>query len=162
MSALRLSAPFGIALLILSLSPLSAGAQANEALLGKWRLIAAQSKYSPGPVPKSLILTYAMSGNCLTALAETVEASGAQTRVEFTCLTPDEREYPVKGSPAFDSSSYKRVDALTTAITRKKAGKVVETGTRAVSKDGNTLTITLQGTSATGQKYNNVSVYEKS
>jgi hypothetical protein len=46
-------------------------------------------------------------------------------------------------------------------ITRKRAGKVVQTGTNVVSKDGKTRTITVTGIDAQGRKNNNVIVYEK-
>ena len=168
MCALRRSARFGVTFTVLLLSMVllvafasHVAAQSNDAFLGKWRLNVAKSKFSPGPAPRSSVVTYAMNGNCLTAVNEAVDATGTQTRAEFTCLTLDGRDYPVKGSQAYDSSAYKRVDALTTDLTRKKAGKVVETGTRVLSKDGKTLTFTLQGTDAKGQKFSNVAVHEK-
>jgi len=49
----------------------------------------------------------------------------------------------------------------TTEATLKKSGKVVSTARRVVSKDGKTLTLTITGTNAKGQKVKNIAVYEK-
>lgn len=166
MAFVRRSAPLGArATLLICFIALAwtapAWGQSEDALVGTWRLNVQRSKYSPGAAPKSNVLTYARTGNCLTAVNDAVSATGAQTRTEFTCVTSDGRDHAVKGSPLYDSSAYNRIDAFSTQITRRRAGQVVETGTRVLSKDGKTLTITLQGTDAKGQKYSNVVVYEK-
>jgi hypothetical protein len=160
-SRLGVSGPLFICLIALAVSTAPSLAQSENALLGTWRLNVQKSKYSPGPAPKSNILTYSRAATCVMAVNEAVSATGAQTRTEFSCITPDGRSHPVKGSPSFDSSAYKRIDEFTTQITRSRAGKVVETGTRALAKDGKTLTIALQGTDVKGQKYSNVAIYEK-
>ena len=46
------------------------------------------------------------------------------------------------GNPTFDTISLKRIDTHTVEFTRKRAGKVVRTGTNVVSKDGKTRTQT--------------------
>ena len=73
----------------------------------------------------------------------------------------DGKERAVTGDPDADMLTLKRVDANTTEFTEKKAGKVVLTGTRVVSKDGKTLTITTKGTNAKGQKVDNVTVDDR-
>ena len=60
-----------------------------------------------------------------------------------------------------DALSLKRIDASTVEFTQKKAGKVVATGTRVISKDGKVMTITTKGTNAKGQAVNDVQVFEK-
>ena len=65
------------------------------------------------------------------------------------------------GSADVDMIALKRVDASTVQITQKKAGKVVITGTRVVSKDGKVMTVTAKGTNAKGQKVNSVLVFDK-
>jgi hypothetical protein len=67
----------------------------------------------------------------------------------------------VSGSPNFDSSLYTRVDGNSTDYTRKRSGKIVETGRRVLSKDGNTLTFTAQGTDAKAQKFTYTTVFER-
>ncbi|HYT88202.1 MAG TPA: hypothetical protein VEL76_05745 [Gemmataceae bacterium] len=51
--------------------------------------------------------------------------------------------------------------ASKTVATLKKAGKVVQTTTRVVSKDGETLTLTVKGTNAEGRVVNDVLVFDK-
>ena len=65
------------------------------------------------------------------------------------------------GNPDWDATSLKRVNPNTAEFTRKKAGKVVLTGTNVVSSDGKTRTVTTTGVNAQGQKINNVAVYDK-
>ncbi len=65
------------------------------------------------------------------------------------------------GDPDADMLSLKRIDAFTTEFTQKRAGKVVITGTRAISKDGTVMTITTKGINAKGLTTSNVSVFEK-
>ena len=55
----------------------------------------------------------------------------------------------------------KRIDARTTEQTRKKAGKTVSTQKRVVAADGKTMTTTVSGTNAKGQKFDNTAVYDK-
>ena len=43
----------------------------------------------------------------------------------------------------------------------KEAGKVVQHATRTVSKDGQTLTLNTKGTTAKGEKYEDVLVYDR-
>ena len=57
--------------------------------------------------------------------------------------------------------SLKRIDAFTTEFSQKRAGKVVMTGTRIISRDGKVMTITTKGTDVKGQAVNNVEVFEK-
>ena len=57
--------------------------------------------------------------------------------------------------------SVKRINANTVEFTRKRAGKVVQTATSVVSKDGKTRTITTTGVNAQGQKIHNIAVYDK-
>jgi hypothetical protein len=69
--------------------------------------------------------------------------------------------YPVTGNPNWDTVSLKRIDAYTVEFTRKKAGKVVGTGTSVISKDGKTRTITAEGVNAKGEKTSSTAVYDK-
>jgi hypothetical protein len=72
-----------------------------------------------------------------------------------------EKPHPITGSPAFDEDTLTRIDADTLKVSRSKAGKVVQTGTFVVSRDGKMITFTSTGTDATGQPYNNTQIYEK-
>jgi hypothetical protein len=73
----------------------------------------------------------------------------------------DGKDYPITGSPDFDVLSLKRIDATTIESTQKKAGKPTGTTVRTVSGDGKVMTLKSKGTTAKGQAYDNVMVFDK-
>ena len=58
-------------------------------------------------------------------------------------------------------ASLKKINDRTSEIRYTRAGKLSRVSKRTISSDGKTLTITAKGTNAKGEKYNNVSVFEK-
>jgi len=144
---------FGLAIAVL---PKPAFAQAVTPD-GIFQLNVAKSKYNPGPPPKSVTLNYQAAGK-VTAVG--FDADGNPFTTVFT-VVGDGKSRPVTGSANYDATAYTQVDPYTLSINRTKAGEVVETGSRAVSQDGKTVTITAIGTDANGRPYNNVLVYEK-
>lgn len=139
--------------------PHTAAAQ-GDPHVGTWVLNVAKSNYTPGPAPKAQTSVYAAAGAGLKVTTTGTSADGKPTTGEFT-VAFDGKDHPAKGNPDWDAVSSKRVDSHTIEFTRKKAGKVVQTATSVVSKDGKTRTITATGTNAQGQKIKNVGVYEK-
>ena len=135
------------------------GAQADPAI-GTWKLNLAKSKYVPGPLPKSNLITIAVAGAGYHVTAKGEDAAGKATSIDYT-VAFDGKDSPVKGAPAYDTTSLKRVDANTTEQTRKKAGKTVQTATRKVSADGKTMTLTTRGKDEAGRTLNTVAVYDK-
>ncbi len=135
-------------------------AQAADPLIGTWTLNIAKSTYSPGPAPKSETRTYVMAGQDIKATSKGVDAEGKATSQAWT-INYDGKDRPMTGNPDVDSLSLKRIDAFNYEFTQKKAGKVVSTGTRVISKDGKVMTITTKGTNAKGQAINEVVVFEK-
>lgn len=74
----------------------------------------------------------------------------------------DGKDSPVKGNnPDADTVARKRIDANTIETVSKKGGKVTTTQTSTVSADGKTRTVRTTGVNASGQKANNVAVYER-
>ena len=65
------------------------------------------------------------------------------------------------GNPSYDTVVLKKVDANSFEGTLKKSGKVVQTVTNVVLKDGKVMTVTARGTTAKGQKFTSVTVLEK-
>jgi hypothetical protein len=131
-----------------------------DPLVGTWELSIAKSKYNPGPAPKSETRTYVVAGQNIKATSKGVDADGKPTSGQWT-VNYDGKDRPATGSPDADALSLKRIDAFTAEFTRKKAGKVVATGTRVISKDGKVMTITTKGTNAKGQAFNDVEVFDK-
>lgn len=128
--------------------------------IGTWVLNVAKSKYTPGPAPKEQTSVYAMAGQGIKVSTKAVGADGKPTMTEFTAMF-DGKDHPVTGNADYDATMMKRVDSHTIEFTRKKGGKMVQTATSAVSKDGKTRTVTTTGVNAQGQKINNVAVFEK-
>ena len=148
-SALAILAPAG------SLSP-----QTTDPLIGTWKLNVAKSKYNPGPLPKTVTVTFEMVGPGVKVSIKGVDAQGNPIETQYTA-NYDGKDYPVTGSPDYDTVSLKRIDARTVASTRKKGGKVVQTLALVLAKDGKLFTGTTKGANAKGQRINNVAVLEK-
>ena len=91
---------------------------------------------------------------------EGVGADGKPTATEYTA-NYDGKDNPLKGSPVADTVSLRRIDALTTERTDKKAGKVVQTLKRVIAKDGKSFTVAVKGVSPKGDPVNNMLVFEK-
>ncbi len=97
---------------------------------------------------------------CLKVSTTGVDGTGKPAKTDFT-VNFDGKDYPVNGNPDYDTVMFKRVSDHKIEFTRKKVGKVVQTGTIVVSKDGKTRTVTADGTNASGAHIHNVSVYDK-
>jgi len=146
--------------LVFALFGFAATLVAADPTVGTWKLNTAKSKYSPGPAPKSATFTYEETSDGIKRTCEIVDADGNKTSFEYTAKY-DGKDYPVTGSDTIDMIALKRINEHTTQATLKKSGKVVSTARRVVSKDGKTLTLTITGTNAKGQKMKNIAVYDK-
>ena len=136
-------------------------AQTTDPFVGTWRLNVAKSKYTPGPTPKSITSTYEAAGKGYKVSVKNEPSTGPVQQYSYT-TTLDGTDTPVTGNnPNADTISVKRIDARTLEIVNKKGGKVTTTQRQVVSADGKTRTVTTTGTDASGQKVNNVAVFEK-
>jgi hypothetical protein len=153
----------GFSLLVVSvIVSLSAhlDAQVNTTV-GTWKLNVAKSKYSPGPPPKSEMRIYEPFGDDgIKATFNRVDAAGNKVTISYSAMY-DGKDYKYTGSPDADTIALTKVDANTVAATLKKNGKVVITTKAVVSPDGKTRTIASTGTDAKGQKFDNVTVFER-
>jgi hypothetical protein len=148
-------------LLVGALLAIGTGAAlAADPVIGTWKLDVAKSTFSPGPAPKSQTRTYAPSAEGITLTIKTTAADGKESTTTLT-FKEDGKPYPISGNPDFDMVSVRRVDAFTVHSTQTRAGAPVGAGVRTVSKDGKTLTFSQKGTHAAGEKYNDVSVYDR-
>jgi hypothetical protein len=135
-------------------------AQTTDPFLGTWKLNVAKSKFDPGPAPKTGTAVFTAAGGSVRVVSDGIAATGATAHWEYTA-GHDGKEYPMTGSPDADTVSLKRINPSTVESTYKKGGKVTLVNTRTVAADGKTMTVTVKGTNAQGQKVNNVLVYEK-
>ena len=143
----------------LALMSVFVGAQADPAV-GTWKLNPAKSKAVAGTLAKSNVITIAVAGSGYHVTAKGEDAAGKPTSLDYTAMF-DGKDAPVKGAPAYDTTSLKRIDANTMEQTRKKAGKTVQTATRKISADGKTMTLTTRGKDEAGRTLNTVAVYDK-
>ena len=142
----------------LAITQVGARAQMKDAMIGTWRMNVAQSKFD-GPAPKSEVRTYVAVGQEIRATTKGVDNAGKSYLEEWT-ISYDGKDRPIDNDDA-DSVSRRLIDPLTAEFTLKRAGKVVTVGTRVISKDGKTMTITAKGTNAKGQPIHTVEVFER-
>ena len=149
--------------LAIAMSALAAitAAQSKDPFVGTWRLNAAKSKYSPGPVPKSVTSTYEAAGKGYKVSVRNEPASGPVQEYSYSTNLDGTDAKMTGNNPNADTISVKRIDAHTLETVNKKGGKVTTTQRNVVSADGKTRTVTTTGTDGQGQKVNNVGVFEK-
>jgi hypothetical protein len=128
--------------------------------IGSWKLNLEKSKYDPGSAPKNDVRKYEATADGTKATVETTPASGSPVTATYTAKL-DGTDYPISGSPTFDTIAITLIDSNTTEVTLKKGGKVVQTARSVVSKDGKTMTNTVKGTDANGQPVHSVVVFDK-
>ena len=146
--------------LLLMLFALAVAAAAADQLSGTWKINPAKSKYSPGPAPKSLTVKVDSDENNFNVSADGTDADGKPTHVAYNAKF-DGKDYAVEGDSTVDMRAYTQVDERTLTMVNKKNGKVVSTGRIAVSADGKTRTVTVNGKTAAGKKYKSVAVYHR-
>lgn len=134
---------------------------AADPIVGTWKLNPARSKTSAGPAPRSGTITYEETAGGIKRTGQIVDADGNITAAFEYTARYDGKDYPVTGSDLYDTIAVNRIDEHTAEATMKKSGKVAATARRVLSADGKTLTITVDGTNAKGEKVKSLSVYEK-
>jgi hypothetical protein len=135
-------------------------AAAPDPAAGTWTLNLHKSKFNPGPGPKSQTRTYAETADGMSLTVKGVAADGSPFNAQSTYKT-DGKDYPITGSPNYDTLNLKRVNGTTVKSTQKKAGKVVGTTTRSVSGHGKVLTLRSKGTDAKGVAYDDVDIFDR-
>jgi len=136
-------------------------AQTQESLFGTWKMNAAKSKYSPGPVPKSNIAKWEAFQDGVKLTVDVVPATGATQHYEASGKF-DGKDNPVKGNnPDADTIAFSKIDARTYEAISKKGGKTTVTARIVVAADGKTRITTQTGKDGQGQTVNNSIFYEK-
>jgi hypothetical protein len=156
------SRQFALTAIVLSMGFWSAAthvrAQAADPLTGTWTLDAASSKFSPGPPPKSLMLTFEDTADGVKYQSDLVTPDGQTIHQEFTAKA-DGKDYPVVGS-SIDAVALTKKGNTRTRVD-KKSGKVVMNYEGVISADGKTFTVQQKGTDAQGQAVSNTVVFVK-
>ena len=145
------------ALCVVLLGIAAAGAaQSGNPRIGKWKL------KSDAPPPAINIMTYEPFGNGgMKVTVESKNAEGRETKWTYTTMF-DGKDEPVVGHPTADTTSVRKIDARTTEIVNKKAGRVLQIITNVISEDGKTINNTYKNFDAEGKPTRTTTaVYER-
>jgi len=135
----------------------------SSAFVGTWKLNVEKSTFDPGPAPRNSTNTIEDRGDgVLLVTREGIDAQGNPIFIQFAAKF-DGKDYPFPAAGAKEprSITYRLLDAYRAEGIFKLDGKVVETNTRRVSRDGKTMTFTAKGTNAQGQSFDNVMVHDR-
>ena len=136
-------------------------AQAQESLFGTWKMNAAKSKYSPGPVPKSNLAKWEAHQSGVKLTVDVAPAKGRPQHYESSGKF-DGKDNPVKGNnPDGDAMAFSKIDERTYEVVNKKGGKTTLTARIVVADDGKTRVTTQTGTNARGRTVNHTMFYER-
>lgn len=131
----------------------------QDLLLGVWQLDVAKSRYIPGPPPRNETRTYVRDKEGMKGTIHRRRDNGMEEVIEYRA--DFDHEYPVMGTPAYDTIQLKRIDAYTAEAVLSHAGRVFGTARRVISPDGRTLTIMFRQEDRGGNLQNNVAIYRK-
>ena len=135
-------------------------AAGSDPVVGSWQLNLSKSTFAAGTAPKSQTRTYSQNGPSITLVMKTVGADGKEATAQTTYQL-DGKDYPITGSPDYDTLVAKQVNPRTATFKLKKGATAVGTTTRTVSKDGKSLTSKTSVTTAKGDKSESVMVFDK-
>jgi len=148
------------AALMLPLTYVLGADAAVDPAVGTWTLDLAKSKLDPNqPALKSSVRTYTSTADGLKVSIHSVDADG--THDTGSTFTYDGKPHPVSGPTDYDTIAVTRVGTNQSKTKLIMSGKVIGHLTRVVSKDGKTMTITVDETNAKGTKVHEVTVYER-
>jgi hypothetical protein len=129
-----------------------------DLLLGTWRLDLTQSRYSPGPGPKSERRIYTRDASGVKGRIDRHYSDGRHEVIDYS--TEFDRDVAVTGTQAYDAVRLRRVDDYTTEGVLSHAGRVFGLTRRVISPDGETMTITFRREEP-GEMVNNFAVYRR-
>ena len=133
---------------------------AANPLIGAWKLNEDKSKFAPGASKNTMVAYAPAKGDMIRCTADGVDKNGKA--IHWTWVGKfDGQPYKIKGSPSFDTLTYKPVNDRTNKTTAMKDGKMVMTGTITVAKDGKSRAVILTGTDAKGKKFTDTTYYDK-
>jgi hypothetical protein len=150
----------GLARILLSLNLLSVVATGADAdyVLGRWKLNW-QRSHSSGPVPKSVIRTYATAADGVRVSEDWIGADGNDAKIDYTAKY-DGKEYPV-GNTNRRSVVFTRHNAHLAEGLSKVDNILAYTFKRMVSRDRKTLIIEMLRKDPAGKKSKEVLVYDR-
>jgi hypothetical protein len=152
------------AALLLMAWPTNAGAQEEMKLkFGTWKLNVQKSQFPAGTEPQSDTRVYEdRGGGVIMSTHTTINHQGKESLTIYAAKF-DRKEYPVvtRGSAALSTIAFDPIDRYSESFVLTREGKVAVRGTTSISKDGRTLTMTMDTTNPNGQTGHIVDIYEK-
>jgi hypothetical protein len=133
---------------------------AADPFIGTWKMDPAKSKYSPGPAPKSVTMSYTQDGDWIVGKNDTVGADDKATTATNR-YKRDGKEYPYQSATGGSGTIAVKAINANTAQATIKVGTSTMTLHTAISKDGKSFTRTTKGTDEQGRHVANVAVFEK-
>ena len=130
---------------------------------GTWKLNVQKSKFPAGAEPRSDTRIYEdRGGGVIMSTHTTVNRQGKEALTIYAAKF-DGKEYPVvtRGSSALSTIAFHVIDDYSESFVLTRDGKAATRGTTSISKDGKTLTMTLDTTNAQGQTEHIIDIYEK-
>ena len=127
--------------------------------VGTWKLNEAKSQFAAGAL-KNVTVTYTAVGENYKCVVEGVDGAGKPTHNEWTGKF-DGKDYPVIGDPSATTRSLRLVKPGHYALTNKKDGKTIVTGTVDFSADNKSRTLTTDMTDDAGKKQKSIAVYDR-
>ncbi len=132
---------------------------AADPFVGTWKLNLAKSKYPVGMAPKDETVVISDLGRKVEVTVTETTADGSRMLFKYTV--------PQNGGPGqvqegpFNGISWKIIGARVRDISTSKDGKELSSHRGVVSKDGNKLRVTVNGSDAHGNPIPEVEVFEK-
>ena len=142
----RIVATTLLALFVATLGAQQAGPSPNadsDPILGRWELDLSKSTFNPGPPPQRELRLYEPEHEGIKATVAITDANGRTTTFEYVTSYNDVVS-AVTGSETSDSVRMRKIDTYTTEGELSQGGRVVGHTRRVVSRDGQTMTITLR------------------
>ena|SRR5713101_7239054 len=133
---------------------------AANPLMGTWKLNEAKSKFATGATKNTMVTYSPAKDDMVKCTVDGVDKDGKPVHWVWVGKF-DGKPYPIKGTSAFDMLTYTPVNDRTNNTVATKAGKVVVTGMLLVAKDGKSRLVRLTGTDANGQKFTDMTYYDK-
>lgn len=149
-------------LIMLTLAVLFAGATvclAQNPQLGNWKLNEAKSKFGPGSTKNTTVVVEAV-GESIRVIVDGVDGNNRPFRSEWIGMI-DGKFYPVSGDPISDERSYRKISNRKWALSARKGGKMIVTGSVLVSANGKSRTVSASVTNAQGKRVTSRAVYDK-
>jgi hypothetical protein len=146
----------------------------TDPMIGTWKLNLANSTYSPGPPPKTIIdyRKYSILEGGWSVMVESIVNEVGNPAFNVQVYNFDGKQYEghtaatlplslATGKKTNITRSFRLIDPYTVEFTTYTDGVAGIPATRVMSRDRKTMTQTTRGVNAQGVAINNVVVYEK-